>query len=101
MTGIGIVTSRAQQTVDSRFPHPNARQEKFYWRTVTLTFCEIKPFDQHVEGLSHDGNKTWSTTEQVLPPSFKPQFEGLLGLLVTQFELSVLADPRPQRRRSG
>jgi|GEM_PF-5799419 len=39
----------------NRIPNPNALQEKFYWCSVTPTFYEIKPFDEHVEGLSRCG----------------------------------------------
>ncbi len=46
-----------QQNTDSRLPGPYPLDKKFNWRTVTPTFREIKPFDQHVEGLSRCGTE--------------------------------------------
>lgn len=45
----GLVT---KQAANVEVQHPNALQEKFRWCTVTPTFREIKPFYEHIEGLS-------------------------------------------------
>jgi len=48
----------AQQTAYSRFPDPNALQEKFYWCSVAPTLFRVKPFDEHIEGLSRCADGT-------------------------------------------
>jgi len=48
---------RGQQTACAGLLHPNAFREKFYWCSVTPTLFRVKPFDEHIEGLSRCGNK--------------------------------------------
>jgi hypothetical protein len=43
------------------FPALDARQKKFNSRLVASIFFRDEPFGEHVEGISHCGNKSYSS----------------------------------------
>jgi hypothetical protein len=47
--------SFTEQTPSFVWPHPNALQEKFHWWIGITTSFSVKPFNEHIEGLSRFG----------------------------------------------
>jgi hypothetical protein len=90
LAGNSITGNRvsAQQTAYPRLPDPNALQEKFYWCTVTPTCFRVKPFDEHIEGLSRCVDGVYVIKKQFNHSRALLCFGAFLARVLAGFELS-------------
>ena len=78
----GLSRFHAQQKPRFWAPEAYSLEKKFKPCPVTPIFREIKPFDEHVEGLSRYSDRSWAAKGEVQTPIAGPFKSGQFGLAV-------------------